>query len=142
MTRQISIIISVLLVALLSCCCPPRPIKEFTSDGCSLFPDGTPDNSEKWYHCCYNHDIVYWHGGPEAERKESDRGLRDCVAKTGHPLIGKVMYMGVRLFGTPYSPAWFRWGFGWPYGHGYKELTEEKQEQVDKFKPPPMVPPQ
>lgn len=142
MTKQTSLIIVILLVFTVSGCCPPRQIKEFKSDGCSLFLDGTLAQRNKWYHCCYNHDIVYWHGGTAAQRKEADRKLRACVAETGHPRTGNLMYMGVRLFGIPQIPAWFRWGFGWPYGRGYKELTKEERQQVDKLKPLPMVPPQ
>lgn len=142
MTRQIFLIIVVLWVLMVSGCCPPKPIKKFTSDGCSLFPDGTLTQRNKWYHCCYNHDIVYWHGGTKAERKEADRRLQTCVAKTGYPRTGSLMYMGVRLFGIPHIPAWFRWGFGWPYGRAYKELSEEERRQVDKLMPSPMVPPQ
>ena len=32
-------------------------LADFTSDGCSLFPEGSH------YGCCYVHDVAYWPGG-------------------------------------------------------------------------------
>jgi hypothetical protein len=40
------------------------------------------------------------------------------------------MYKGVRLGGSPYFPDWYRWGYGWNYGRGYKPLTEEELGMV------------
>src|SRR2546426_8536514 len=34
---------------------PPHP---FTTDGCSLWPNGP------WRSCCIEHDVLYWCGGP------------------------------------------------------------------------------
>jgi len=38
-------------------------IKPFTSDGCSMFPDGTLEQKELWLSCCTAHDYAYWQGG-------------------------------------------------------------------------------
>ena len=42
------------------------------------------------------------------------------------------MYEAVRTGGRPYFPTWYRWGYGWPLGRGYKELTEEEVKLVEQ----------
>jgi hypothetical protein len=42
------------------------------------------------------------------------------------------MYLGVRSGGHPVFPTWYRWGYGWTYGRGYKPLTGEEQKRVSK----------
>ena len=111
---------------------PPAPdLADFTSDGCSLFPDGTLKDRAKWCDCCLSHDMEYWAGGTEEERKRSDERLRDCVlARTGDTTLAETMYLGVRAGGHPAFPTWYRWAYGWPYGRGYKPLTNEEQQIV------------
>jgi hypothetical protein len=106
-------------------------INEFTSDGCSLFPNGTMKDRTLWCDCCFNHDIAYWRGGSEEERTQADKTLRECVSeRTGDKALAEVMYEGVRVGGSPVFPTWYRWGYGWKYGRGYKPLTKEEQNQV------------
>lgn len=62
---------------------------------CTFFPDGN------WLSCCDAHDMNY-SSKSKISRKQADEGLRSCVAKCGHPLIAKIMYAGVRLFGRPF----------------------------------------
>lgn len=85
-------------------------MKEFESDGCSMFFDGY------WNDCCYDHDEKYWKGGTRADRKKADAELMSCVALRGYPVIGILMYIGVRIGGVSFLPTPFRWGFGhkWP----------------------------
>lgn len=105
-------------------------IKPFSSDGCSLFPDGTPADRQKWCGCCFEHDISYWQGGTEKEREAADAVLRDCVlARTGDKVLAESMYAGVRVGGHPVSVMWYRWGYGWELGRGYKPLTEAERQQ-------------
>ncbi len=106
----------------------PRP---FESDGCSAFPNGTPDQQELWLDCCFEHDKAYWRGGTEAEREAADQELHRCVAEVGEPEVAALMLAGVRVGGTPYLPTRFRWGYGWPYFRGYKSVTPEEQQQLD-----------
>ncbi|HEB90665.1 MAG TPA: hypothetical protein ENI85_13925 [Deltaproteobacteria bacterium] len=89
------------------------PPHSFTTDGCSVFPDGD------WQACCVEHDLDYWCGGPSSERKRADLELAACVARAGHPLLGPAMRAGVRLGGAPWWPWPWRWGYGWDYPHGY-----------------------
>ena len=95
-------------------------LQPFTSDGCSLFPDGTLSQPDTWHHCCYQHDQSYWPGGTRQARLLADKQLASCVAETGYPLTSKLMYAGVRVGGTPYIPTPFRWGYGWPWFRNYE----------------------
>ena len=106
-------------------------LKEFTSDGCSLFPDGTMADRSQWCDCCFQHDITYWRGGSKEERNAADNALRVCVLeRTGNTALANAMYTGVRMGGSPVFPTWYRWGYGWIYGRGYKTLSNEEQKQV------------
>ncbi len=111
----------------------------FTSDGCSLFPDGTPRDRTLWCDCCLAHDMAYWQGGTEEERKKADEALRDCVhERTKDKALAETMYLGVRAGGHPAFPMWYRWAYGWPYGRGYKPLSEterrEARELLDEYR--------
>lgn len=124
---------SLLLLLLLAAGCSSRPrLKPYTTDGCSLFPDGTPEHKRLWLHCCEAHDRKYWLGGPKAERLSADRDLRACVAAVDRPKTGEWMLAGTRAGGTPYLPTGFRWGYGWRYFRGYKPLTEAEKKLVGK----------
>ena len=106
-------------------------LRAFTSDGCSLFPDGTIKDRTKWCACCLDHDIVYWQGGTEQERKKADEILHDCVLeRTKDKNLAETMYLGVRAGGHPAFPAWYRWGYGWSYGRGYKPLSDAEIQRV------------
>jgi len=112
-------------------CATASDINQFASDGCSLFPDGTLKDRTLWCDCCFKHDITYWRGGSEEERKRADKALRACVLeRTGDKAFAEMTYDGVRVGGSPVFPTWYRWGYGWEYGRGYKPLTEEEQNQV------------
>ena len=102
----------------------------FTSDGCSSFPNGTPQNQNLWLTCCVRHDFAYWKGGTEQQRLDADLALEQCVAKAGEPTIASLMLQGVRAGGSPSLPTTYRWGYGWPFGRGYQALTAEELAQV------------
>jgi len=110
----------------------------FTSNGCSVFPDGNA------FGCCYVHDMAYWVGGTAAERRKADRALEQCVAEvTGTPVLGNdlvgnhvvggLMYTAVSLFGLPGVPSRVRWGYGWGDTRqvSYAPLTRSEQDQVN-----------
>ncbi len=106
-------------------------LRAFTSDGCSLFPDGTIKDRTKWCDCCLSHDLAYWQGGTAGERKKADEALRDCVLdRTKDTALAKIMYLGVRAGGHPAFPAWYRWAYGWSYGRGYKPLSKAEKQRV------------
>lgn len=105
-------------------------LKPFTSDGCSSFPDGTSKQKKLWLNCCTEHDRAYWKGGSYEQREQADQALKSCVEKVGQPKIAQLMLAGVRVGGTPYLPTSFRWGYGWPYFRGYKEVTEAEEKEI------------
>ena len=108
-------------------------IKPFKSDGCSSFPDGTLEQNKLWLSCCTAHDYDYWKGGTYTERLESDKALKDCVAKVGEPEVALLMLAGVRVGGTPFFPTTFRWGYGWSYPRFYGPLTEDELEKIERI---------
>lgn len=78
----------------------------FTTDGCSRWPD------DSWVACCIAHDIAYWCGGSEQDRKNADQELMRCVNSETDGL-GNILYAGVRIGGIPWWPTPWRWGYGW-----------------------------
>lgn len=113
-------------------CLSASELRDFSSDGCTLFPDASPIADRKsWCDCCLAHDVAYWRGGTDAERQRADEALGDCVlARTGDKSLADLMYRGVRVGGHPAFPTWYRWGYGWVYGRGYAPLTAGEQEQA------------
>ncbi len=109
-------------------------LSPFTSDGCSIFPDGTVKQNSLWLSCCIDHDHAYWMGGTEQERLQADNELKQCVAKLGEPDIADIMLKGVRIGGSPYLPTSFRWGYGWSPNRGYTPLGDAEKAQVDALK--------
>ena len=105
-------------------------ISPFTTDGCSMFPDGTFEHNDLWLSCCTQHDYAYWQGGTFDERLVADQQLQHCVSQVGEPTIASLMLMGVRIGGSPYLPTAFRWGYGWSFYRGYKALTDEEKQQI------------
>ena len=55
-----------------------NPIKPFSSDGCTMFPDGD------WGGCCYDHDLLYWRGGTWRDRIKADKSYRPWVLDVEH----------------------------------------------------------
>jgi len=127
------------LFGVLAVCCASAEASDLqpfsSSDGCSLFPDGTTKDSTQWCDCCLSHDIAYWRGGSEEDRKRADEALRGCVAeRTGDKALAETMYVGVRTGGHPAFPASYRWAYGWRYGRGYEPLSDaEKQDVRERF---------
>ena len=112
-------------------------LRPFTTDGCSLFPDGNTDNPQLWHDCCVRHDVAYWKGGVSAERKAADAALQRCVAETSqNEALAGLMYCGVRIGGVPWLPTSYRWAYGWPYGRGYAPLTSDEQHEAERLLPP------
>lgn len=88
----------------------PLPSHPFTTDGCTLWPNGS------WTACCIDHDTKYWCGGPNDDRLRADRALRSCVRGQSNALNATLMYAAVRLGGIRWSPFPWRWGYGFDWG--------------------------
>ena len=104
----------------------------FTSDGCSGGMSefwrqwlGLPP---PWEGCCIEHDLVYFNGGTRRQRRKADIKLMCCVASNhgGHPIWAFIMYVGVRVGGSPYWPLKWRWGYGHRYGRRFYEKEKQK----------------
>lgn len=114
-------------------CISRQRLRPFTTDGCSLFPNGTSEHKDLWLNCCVQHDYKYWMGGSKRERLNADLALRSCVAAVGEPKTAEFMLRSVRVGGTPYLPTSFRWGYGWRYFRGYKPLAESEKKLIKEF---------
>ncbi len=120
-------------------------LKPFATDGCSLWIDGPPGNSNLWRHCCVAHDLAYWVGGTRTQRKQADQVLKQCIKDAQQPLIADPTYAGVRLGGGPYWPSTYRWGYGWDFFsgsrlsgswlRGYQTPSATEQVQIDQLLP-------
>jgi len=122
---------AILMIVVLLPTASAAELRPFTSDGCSAFPDGTYEEERLWQICCIAHDYAYWMGGTKQDRENADLDLQTCVASVGQPEVAALMLTGVRVGGTPYLPTKFRWGYGWPWFRGYKELSEAELQQVE-----------
>ncbi len=107
-------------------------IDPFTTDGCSASPEGLPEDKTAWLHCCLEHDISYWQGGPRSLKLAADQQLRACIAESGYPAIANIYYYAVRAGGGPRFETSWRWGYGWPYKIGFNALTDEQIESVQE----------
>ena len=105
---------------------------DFKSDGCSMSPDANYLTDTSWLDCCIMHDVSYWMGGTDLERKETDERFGQCIDdKTDLPLATIAKY-GVRVGGQPVFSTPFKWGFGWKKRNGYLALTTEEKKLVFK----------
>lgn len=110
-------------------------LKPFTTDGCSLWIDGTPKHPYLWRHCCVAHDKSYWVGGPKLLRLAADNALHACVTELAGVTMANYMHFFVTTGGSPIWATPYRWGYGWSYmdagkPRGYKLLTDVEQAQV------------
>jgi hypothetical protein len=122
---QLLALVAPLVLAGCASVAAPTSIAPFSTDGCSLFPDRSPAMQADWCDCCLAHDLAYWRGGPEEARLQADLALKTCVEqRTGNPGLAQTMFLGVRAGGGPLVRTPFRWGYGWPYGRGYRGLTQ------------------
>lgn len=100
-------------------------LRPFTTDGCTLAPDGTPRRPQLFRQCCVAHDLRFWGGGTKAERDRADLELRACISDIAGPLVGEAYYAGVRAgqYVLPYHNPLKRWGNAWYERDGYRQLS-------------------
>lgn len=97
-----------------------QPAFAFTTDGCSMVPDGD------WGACCVEHDMKYWCGGDREQRLDADKELKQCVASDAGPARAQLMFLGTRLGGLRRLPFGWRWG----YGHSWTLLPHRDNEDA------------
>jgi hypothetical protein len=93
----------------------PNKLKPFTTDGCSVWIDGTVAEPYLWRHCCVAHDKAYWVGGTELERTKADKDLLVCVSDVSSKAMGNYMHFFVSAAGGPFMMTPYRWGYGWDF---------------------------
>ncbi len=133
--RALGLLLAPAALALLQGCAAPRTgtttIADFTTDGCSLFPDRASAGGKDWCRCCAEHDLAYWRGGTQQQRAQADEALRACVReRADSPALATLMLLGVRAGGGPQWPTTFRWGYGWDYGRFFTPLNAAEVEQA------------
>jgi len=112
-------------------CASEGQLRPFSTDGCSVFPDRSLISKADWCQCCVVHDLAYWRGGTSQARLSADKALSACVLRvTGNKALADLMYAGVRTGGGPHFYTPYRWGYGWPFGRPYRELTPEEEAKA------------
>jgi hypothetical protein len=106
-------------------------MRPFSTDGCTMYGEGTCRKPYAWVHCCIQHDYKYWHGGTLEEKQEADQELSRCVGESGFTDHGFLMLLGINLFASHTD----RWGSGWHQNPGYRALTGEEIEEYQKISP-------
>ena len=115
-------------------------IKQFETDGCSGGMSFIYTNVFKkelpWRGACVTHDLQYWVGGSKYDRKKADIDLLCDVSKNGHPIIGFLMYLAVRMGGGPFFPTSYRWGYGktYPCKYGRRCANDKRLLALQKKK--------
>ena len=96
----------------------PVPERTFATDGCTLWLDGSWTGTS-WQKCCVEHDEAYWCGGTKEMRSQADQRLRECVAEEYATWMGVIMWSGSKVFGHPWWPVHWRWGYGHDHPLGF-----------------------
>ncbi|RYZ65775.1 MAG: FAD-binding oxidoreductase [Proteobacteria bacterium] len=112
---------------------PSRTLSVFKTDGCTGYPEGTYIEPNLWRHCCIEHDLYYWTGGPLSAQDQADLKLKACVEATGEDVHAQIMYYAVILgHQSPYIIHDKRWGNGWkPEGSETQALSQSEFEVVE-----------
>lgn len=113
-------------------------LKPFSTDGCSLWVDGTPTKTNLWRDCCVAHDKAYWLGGSQEQRQQADTNFKLCVSEKAGRSMAEYMYVNVLWGGSAYWLTPYRWGYGWNYWEagkprGYKIPSPEEQLQIARL---------
>ncbi|NOZ09887.1 MAG: hypothetical protein GXP09_02400 [Gammaproteobacteria bacterium] len=119
-----------LILFVITACEYSGQLKPFSTDGCSSFPDGPANDPQRWHSCCVNHDKAYWLGGNYSQRLAADNALKECISKIENPHLANIMRAGVRAGGSPFWLTSYRWGYGWPYTRGYRDVTDIERKQA------------
>lgn len=106
-------------------------LHDFTSDGCSMSPDGVVVlvNTD-FVPCCVQHDIAYWQGGTRDQKQEADNNLKTCIAEKSNNFIASIYYRGVRMGGGASLPTAFHWGYGWENRRKYAPLSQDQKQMA------------
>lgn len=105
-------------------------LKDFETDGCTMFVEGTVSKPNLWGHCCFDHDLRYWFGGSSENKDVADVDLRSCVKAAAGNFWANLIYKGVRS--GKYSPLKhkYAWSWAWDPKRENTELTSIETKYV------------
>ena len=107
-------------------------VHDFSTDGCTLAPDGTFSKPTLWHECCVAHDLWYWGGGPKSLRMKTDDNLKSCIASKAGSTVATLFLLGVRVGSvSPFKLKNKKWGNAWGSSQtDYFELTAEQKNEL------------
>jgi hypothetical protein len=107
-------------------------LKDFITDGCTMFIDGPDDNPTLWRHCCVEHDLRYWFGGTLQNRDFADLQLKACVKDCAGDFWANLIYNGVQA--GQFSPIHhkYSWSWAWEPKRENSELSPDEIQYVIK----------
>ena len=106
-------------------------LKNFETDFCTMFKEGTKKSPDLWKHCCVKHDLAYWVAGNKSDMKRADKEILNCVKKTGKPFVAKLMYSGIK-FGH-LSPIKNKYKWGWAHKDNRKKYQELSAVEIENI---------
>ena len=120
-----------IFIFLLSFWAEASELRPFVSDGCTMAPDGTRREPEKWKECCQAHDLRLWGGGTKTERHEADKKLRSCMREKAGPRLAFIFWLGVKIGShSPVKLPEKKWGNAWYKNSGYRTLNQDEINQL------------
>ncbi len=105
-------------------------LKNFETDGCTMFFDGPKDRPNLWRHCCVEHDLRYWYGGDSVDMKNTDLRLKACVKEVAGDTWANLIYLGVRTGHLSPIKNKTHWSWGWTNKRANSKLSKEESEYV------------
>ena len=105
-------------------------VQEFKTDQCTFWFDSFFKSD--WSHCCEKHDLYYWIGGSEDNRRDVDYNLYKCVQEKSNSLNSLLMFIGIQI--GKISPWKFKnkkWGNAWN-SNPYEDLKSEEKKVLIK----------
>lgn len=105
-------------------------LKSFSTDGCTLFVDGTPKRPGLWTHCCEEHDLRYWFGGSQADMDKTDLRLQACVKEVAGSTWARIIYTGVRAGHNSPVKNKTQWSWGWSHERPNISLDSTESQYV------------
>ncbi|MBS1970532.1 MAG: hypothetical protein JSU04_09495 [Bdellovibrionales bacterium] len=107
-------------------------LRNFVTDYCTMFPEGTPQKPDLWKHCCFEHDLRYWFGGDSADLDFADESLRQCVKDVAGNFWANLMYKGVREGHSSPVKNQYHWSWGWDPERMDSPLSEAEKTLIRK----------
>lgn len=106
-------------------------MNDFTTDECTMYPEGTKKEPKLWAHCCILHDMFYWAGGSRFDMDHADLILYSCVQEVAGKTQAELMYKGIRLGHlSPISLKDKSFGNGWINPRPKTSLSDEEKDIV------------